>query len=408
MPARVLAATFLSRMLGNERTSRALELTEANRVALAQVAASADSGRPRHVARIRSVLVAARVDTDASALLDAVRSGGAVTMNFHPDRLLSDGRSVAQSLRDEGVYRSQFETRISNGGLTAYPGGDRDVWEHALFAGVYQRPDVLVCERPKYGGLNLMNHLNGACPRFGSCHLRLRRATTERATLIFGDSAAKPTDIGLIGAFEPVLAPLLEAVAFGAGALGRSVDVRAFVEGLLRSDHTRGTGVFAPAMTHTLNDYIEAQVHGELRLAVDVDAVVIDPAFRDTDIGELLLEAAQRHGFEAEWHAGLALPLSDVPQDVPSATPIDVLPHQPAGLMRWQAFCADGRARRLAQRVVEEHGAEARLDAANIGRAAVSVVRDPERWRDWGEPHEVLVHLKDLWLMLVAHGQPVR
>jgi hypothetical protein len=138
-----------------------MELSEANRVALAQVAALAESERPRHVARIRSILAAARVHADATALLDAVRSGGSVTMNFHPDRLLADGRSVAQALHDEGVYRSQFETRISNGGLTAYPGGDRDVWEHALFAGAYQRPEVLACERPKYGGLNLMNHLNG-------------------------------------------------------------------------------------------------------------------------------------------------------------------------------------------------------------------------------------------------------
>lgn len=105
-----------------------------------------------------------------------------------------------------------------------------------------------------------MNHLNGACPRFGSCHLRLRRTATERATLIFGDSAAKPTDLGLIDAFAPVLAPLLEAVASGAGALGRAdVDVRSFVGGLLRGDHVRGRGVFAPAMTHALNDYIEAR-----------------------------------------------------------------------------------------------------------------------------------------------------
>jgi hypothetical protein len=43
--------------------------------------------------------------------------------------------------------------------------------------------------------------------------------------------------------------------------------------------------------------------------------------------------------------------------------------------MRWQLFCADGRARRLAERVIQEHGTAARLDAANIGQAAVSVVR---------------------------------
>ncbi|MDP8930328.1 MAG: DUF3626 domain-containing protein [Actinomycetota bacterium] len=47
------------------------------------------------------------------------------------------------------------------------------------------------------------------------------------------------------------------------------------------------------------------------------------------------------------------------------------------------------------------------LDAAKIGQAAVSVVRDPERWQDWGTPGEVLQRFKDLWRMLVAHGEPL-
>ncbi len=376
------------------------ELTEANRVAFAQVAAHAERMRPQHMERIQRVLAGARIDVDAEALLDTLGGAGTLTMNSHPDRVVADRRSVAQTLDDEGVYRSQFENDISNGGLSAHPGGDRDTWERSLFAGAYQPPGVRACERPKYGGLNLMRYLNGACPRFGSCHLRLRHAATKRATLVFGDSNAKPTDIGLIDAFAPVLAPLLESITAGAGALGRrGVNVRSFVDGLLCGDHLHGRGVFAPAMTHTLNDYIEAQVHGEMRLAADVEAVVIDPAFRGTRAGELLLRTARRHGLRAEWHAGLALALSYVPKAAPDAPE--------AELMRWQAFCANGRAFRLAQRVVGEQDSEARLDAANIGQAAVSVVREPDRWRDWGEPHEVLVHLKDLWLLLVAHGQPL-
>ena len=76
--------------------------------------------------------------------------------------------------------------------------------------------------------------------------------------------------------------------------------------------------------------------------------------------------------------------------------------------MRWQLLCAGGRAHRLAERVVEEHGTAQQLDAANIGEAAVSVVRNPGRWQDWGTPSQVLQHLKDLWRMLVAHGRPLR
>ncbi len=366
----------------------------ANRAALAAVRARAERERPRHLARIARVLGTAGVAADVEALL-GVGAQASLTVNFHPDRLLADGRSVARALAEEGVYRSQFETGISNGGLTAHPGGDRDVWERALFAGAYQAAGVATGERPKYGGLNLMNHRNGACPRFGSCHLRLRSAAGERATLVFGDSAEGPTEIGLVDAFAPVLAPLLERIADGAGALGRpGVDVRAFVTGLLNDDAAARRGVFAARMTDRLNEYIEAQVHGVLDLTRDVEAVVIDPSFAGTPAGERLVAAAARHGFAAEWHDGLTLALSDVPRDTPKVT---------RELMRWQVLCGGGRAYRLAERVT---GGAASLDAATIGQAAVNVVREPASWRGWGPPAEVLVHLKDLWLMLVALGRP--
>lgn len=376
-------------------------LTGANRVALAEVRAHAQRERPRHMARIASVLAGAGVEADVDVLLGTAGSDGVVTMHFHPDRLLADGRSVAQALFEEGVYRSQFETGISGGGLTAYPGGDRDVWERALFAGAYQAPGVRTWERPKYGALDLMGYPNGACPGFGSCHLRLRRAATERATLIFGDSNAKPTDIGLIDAFAPVMAPLLENIAAGKGALGRSgVDVRAFVDGVLGGDLARRRGVFAPTMErHTLNDYIEAQVHGVVSLATDVDSLVIDRAFAGTPTGGLLLAMAKSFGFEAEWHPGSALALSEVPQEASDA--------DGGELMRWQELCADGRARRLADRVIEHRGTAPRLDAANIGQAAVSAVRNPERWQDWGTPQQVRQDLKDLWVITLAHGEPL-
>jgi len=200
-----------------------------------------------------------------------------------------------------------------------------------------------------------------------------------------------PSEIGLIDAFWPVMAPLLERAAAGGGALGRSgIGVRAFVAGVLRGDISRRRGVFAPAMErNTLNDYIEAQVHGVVSLRADVEALVIDSAFTGTPTGELLLATAQRCGFEAEWHPGSALAVSEVPEDVPAAEGTE--------LMRWQAFCAGGRARRLAERVIAEHGEAPHLDAANIGEAAASVVRDPERWHDWGTPLEMRQYLKDLW-----------
>ena len=111
-------------------------LSEANRRALDQARARAERDRERHLARI------AGLGVDPAPLLAAVPGAGALTLNFHPGRRLADGRTVAEALHDEGVYRSQFETRVSGGGLTAYPGGDRDRWERSLFAGAYHAPGV--------------------------------------------------------------------------------------------------------------------------------------------------------------------------------------------------------------------------------------------------------------------------
>jgi hypothetical protein len=386
-------------MPGSARRS-AVPPTAANRTALAFVRARTGRERARHVDRIARVLSGAGVPADPGDLCAAVRRRGVVTVNFHPDRLLADGRSVAEALYAEGVYRSQFESKISNGGLTAFPGGARDRWERALFGGAYQAPGVREDERPKYGGLDLMNYSDGACPRFGSCHLRLKAAALDRSTFSFGDSASDPQDVGVIDGFEPVLAALLERLADSGRALGRrDLDVALVVERLLDARAPRGGGLFPRAQGRTLDEYIEAQVHGAVRLAADVAALVVDPSFGDTPAGALLLATAARYGFAAEWHPGSALTVSDVPQEAPVT--------DAAAVPRWRAFCAHGRAARLAARVIEDHAADRRhLDAAAIGQAAVAAVRTPEQWQEWGTTGQALQCLKDLWLILVVYGKP--
>ena len=373
--------------------------TEANRAALAFVRASARRDRGRHVSRIERVLASAGIDADVGRLCAGVRAAGAVTMNFHPDRLLADGRSVAEAMLEEGVYRSQFESGISGGGLTAFPGGDRDRWEQALFGGAYQAPGVQASERPKYAGLNLMNFSNGACPRFGSCHLRLATDALERSTFFFGDSVFEPEEGGVIDAFEPVLAAMLESVARTGTALGRPGVTVAELAGRLLDVAATGGDLFAPSASHALDDYIEAQTHGPVSLRGDVEALVLDPSFRGTPTERTLLASADRYGFRVEWHPGSVLAVAGVPTEQPDSS-------EPS---RWRAFCAGGRAARLAARVVESYAAEGRhLDAAAIGQAASSVVRHPDQWREWGAPPEALTCLKDLWLILVVYGSPER
>ena len=52
----------------------------------------------------------------------------AITLQFHPN-WPHRGGTVIESMAGDGHYRSQFVTGISNGGLTAHPGGDRWRWK---------------------------------------------------------------------------------------------------------------------------------------------------------------------------------------------------------------------------------------------------------------------------------------
>ena len=191
-----------------------------------------------------------------------------VTLHFHPDRLVGEVPLVRHWLSD-GVYRSQFETGTSNGGLTAHPGGDRWRWEHRMFGGVY---DTLPSSaRPKYGSLDHRRCLAGGSVRFGSCHLRLKPEVLARTTFCYPDSFHDPADFGT-AAHMPLI-PLVEAAA-----------------------------------PDPLDAYIEAHVHGPVRIASDVAAVVLDPAYRGTDVEA----AAAGLPVPVSWHPGFRLSVAEL------------------------------------------------------------------------------------------------
>ncbi|MGH3996669.1 MAG: DUF3626 domain-containing protein [Pseudonocardiaceae bacterium] len=184
-----------------------------------------------------------------------------VTLQFHPDWPYAGGLVIEAMVRD-GVYRSQFETGTSNGGLTAHPGGDRWRWETRLFDGRYD--DAPPSERPVYGAWNRRGDPCGGAIRFGSAHLRLRSEVLDRCTFCFPDSVLEPTDFG-----GPEVLPQLSAMADASGF-------------------------------DDLDECVEAHVHGGVVIERDVEAVVLDPCFRETKV-----EAAARElGCAVEWHQG--------------------------------------------------------------------------------------------------------
>jgi hypothetical protein len=189
-----------------------------------------------------------------------------VTVNLTPDRPLPDGRTVLAGLADDGRYRSQFVTGISNGGLVGHPGVDRVGWERRIFGGAYDgRPPE---SRPVYGTLDVRGDRAGGAPRFGSAHLRLRADVLARCSFCYPDSVFGPTEFGV------------------ADRMGRLVALAA-----------------AATAADPLDVYVEAHVHGPVRLDRDVEAVVLDPSHRGTDV-----EAdARRLPCPLEWHAGFRI-----------------------------------------------------------------------------------------------------
>lgn len=353
-------------------------LSAAQLDALAQVRLLARAASSLARQRIAEVLER-RVSADLVDRALVGLAGAPITLNFHPDRPATDGRTAAQALLDDGRYRNQFETGTSAGGLTAFPGGDRDRWEHDLFRGAYQRAGVTAADRPRYGGLNVVGHPDGACPRFGSCHLVLRHEVNVRATFCHGDSHVGPADLGAVGEMEAILAALLEeAAATGRPAGAAGLDPAALIGALTGS-------VRPPAPGRALDDYVEAQVHGPVVLERDVAAIVVDPSFAGEAAGDLLAAAGRRAGVPVRFHTGYTLAPTEVPDDFrgPAMVP-------------------------LAARVVDVYGPGEHLTAAVIGRAAAALARRPEDWADWGPPTATFQHLKQLWHVLVRFGEPAR
>lgn len=191
-----------------------------------------------------------------------------MTLNFHPDRD-TGGRPILAALADDGVYLSQFVTGTSNGGLTAHPGGDRWHWESRIFNGAYDHAPGH--QRPVYGALNFRHKPVGGSPRFGSTHLRLTADTLARATFCYPDSAAEPGDFGTAARMSLI-------------KLAQADDRDA------------------------LDDYIEAHVHGPVRLDRHVEALVLDPSYRSTNVEA----AADRLPCPVRWHSGFRLAVEEL------------------------------------------------------------------------------------------------
>lgn len=369
-------------------------LSLAQAAALRHVEAIARNREAAALSSIAGICERAGLAADAHhEAMDLVRQHARVVAHFHPDRFGRKPTNVVDCLLVEGVYRNQFETGLSSGSPTAFPGGERDDWERALFGGAYHAEGVASSERPKYGSLELVRFPDGPAPRFGSCYFVLRGVGPRTSVTFMGSEHPHAGNrVGSLREPHAVMAALLAEIEdggiatpdwppFRAPTLGvPNLTVSRFYD-LLRLLRERRPNASLGEPGRVLDSGVEAQIHGPILLDRDVEMLVADPAFAHTRIGQSLVELADRYGFDLQWHCGFRVAVRDVPDDFRGP----VMP-------------------KIAERIA---GRDGHLDAAVIGTAAASLRHDSEQWSEWGGHFDVLRLFRQLWHVLVQFGKRI-
>ena len=343
--------------------------------AIAHVEQLARGRRDQALLMIKNVQQMSNISAaELQLALMQLKKHGRIALHFHPDRLDSRGFSVVQGLLADGIYKSQFETHISNGLLSPELGGPRDHFENQLFGNVYKGTKL----RPKYGALDINLHPDGPAPRFGSCYLLTNTEVSRRSTFCYLDSYRHPKEKGTFECFEDVFSALLSESFERHYGLGKAD----FKPGQLvqhLGHHLQPLSRrFSQNQSANLDHYIEAQIHGNLALASDIEMLVADPCYQDTETGDLLQSLCKTYDIALAWHGGFRLDLVNVPKDFRG-------PSMPV----------------LAERVAIDDA----ITAHAIGQAAANLVRAPKAWRDRGNVAQVLQEFKLLWHVLVKYGQ---
>ena len=127
-----------------------------------------------------------------------------------------------------------------------------------------------------------------------------------------------------------------------------------------------------------LNQYIEAQIHNTLSLRQDVDALVADPSFRHTDVGDTLKQVCEKYEISLRWHQGYQIHVDQVVDDFRGA----LMPL-------------------VARKIAENDFIHTEL----IGRALIEANKNPQQWNAF-EPSASRL-LKYLWHVLIRFGAPL-
>lgn len=308
-PGRTSTAVRADATAGVDVSGDAARLNDTQRAVLADVRAKAkERSKAAHGPLLEMAKGLGYSEADVVKALKYIKDKAPVTINFHPDKALRlsthrysygttttdtplpdysvavdrDTAKLVDAFMVDGHYKNQFETGVTSGSSTAYPGGSRDKWEKTIFEDGYHGHDLIPAERPKYGGMNAARYPGGPAKSYGSCFFVLKPGARERATFTAGNSSGRRAEhVGTVESFKHVLKDASMFKDIMEVALGKR-------------EHTTGGGW----------GYIEAQVHGPVSFDKDVAAVVIDKKFAGTEYEKKLRDFATQNGIAVQWNDG--------------------------------------------------------------------------------------------------------
>lgn len=180
-------------------------------------------------------------ENDLNNVINYLKHDTRVTINIKHDTIL-------QFLTKEENIKNGFETgRVYCGNNNA-----RKTWETNLFNKEYD--DANPIEKVKYGALNMFNEKNGvsACLGYGDVFFVLKKEVNNRISFVNGDSSGMMFHICTFKYPTALLVHLPDA------------HLKNFIM------HVRNE---KPSTTNY--NYIEAQIHGPIRINTDIEKLVI-------------------------------------------------------------------------------------------------------------------------------------
>ncbi len=290
-----------------------------------------------------------------------------VTINFHPDRFSNNGKTIMENLLEQGQYDSQFRTGTTNGGKSAFVGGDRFLWEQHMFFDTYPPESI---DRPKYGALNLFQYIDGASARFGSCFFTLKQDVIHRCTFAYGDSSTNPHTLCTSDTFAAVLVDIFKDVKSNCRMLNQAIASEQETLAVLLNPCNKPKHI-----GRNLDYCIETHIHGDISLKDDVDNFYVDESFQGTSFAIQAEMICQKYNIVLNW-----IPKRQV--DIHSIGKLFRGPKIPL----------------LAQRIDKVFGNnQGIINSFLIGQASRDIELHPEKWVDLGNESQLFQYIKQIW-----------